>query len=61
MCKLRRRTVKANVLVLILGRFLSSTELLAMTQHKESKKISNDQEPTQSDPTSCPINQTGNN
>ena len=26
-----------------------------------SKKISNDQEPTQSDPTSCPQNQKGNN
>ena len=27
----------------------------------QSKKISNDQEPTQSDPISCPQNQTGNN
>ena len=27
----------------------------------QSKKISNDQEPTQSDPTSCPQNQKGNN
>ena len=26
-----------------------------------SKKISNDQEPIQSDPTSCPQNQKGNN
>ena len=29
--------------------------------YKESKKISNDQELTQSDPTSCPQNQKGNN
>ena len=28
---------------------------------KKSKKISNDQEPKQSDPTSCPQNQKGNN
>ena len=28
---------------------------------KESKKTSNDQEPTQSDPTSYPQNQKGNN
>ena len=28
---------------------------------KKSKKISNDQEQIQSDPTSCPINQKGNN
>ena len=27
----------------------------------QSKKISNDQELTQPDPTSCPINQKGNN
>ena len=27
----------------------------------ESKKTSNDQESTQSDPTSCPQNQNGNN
>ena len=29
--------------------------------HLESKKISNDQELIQSDPTSCPQNQKGNN
>ena len=29
--------------------------------HLKSKKISNDQELIQSDPTSCPINQKGNN
>ena len=29
--------------------------------HKKSKKISNDQEQIQSDPTSCPQNQKGNN
>ena len=29
--------------------------------HKQSKKISNDQELIQSDPTSCPQNQKGNN
>ena len=29
--------------------------------YKQSKKISNDQELIQSDPTSCPINQKGNN
>ena len=28
---------------------------------QQSKKISNDQELIQSDPTSCPINQEGNN
>ena len=30
-------------------------------EHKESKKISNDQELIQSDPISCPQNQKGNN
>ena len=32
-----------------------------ITQHLESKKISNDQELIQSDPISCPQNQKGNN
>ena len=36
-------------------------EDLLVTVNWESKKISNDQELIQSDPTSCPENQKGNN
>ena len=36
-------------------------DTLRTAEYKESKKISNDQELIQSDPTSCPINQKGNN
>ena len=39
---------------------LSTKRHLKMYQ-TESKKISNDQEMIQSDPTSCPQNQKGNN
>ena len=35
--------------------------LLQMGEMNDSKKISNDQELIQSDPTSCPQNQKGNN
>ena len=37
------------------------SRLLLAPVAKQSKKISNDQELIQSDPTSCPQNQTGNN
>ena len=37
-------------------KFVESCDIL-----QESTKISNDQEPIQSDPTSCPQNQKGNN
>ena len=38
-----------------------STNLTTLGRFSQSKKISNDQELIQSDPTSCPINQKGNN
>ena len=37
------------------------TRLLSWNFHAKCKKISNDQELIQSDPTSCPQNQKGNN
>ena len=41
---------------------LSILRLCELTHNLvKSKKISNDQEPIQTDPTSCPQNQKGNN
>ena len=37
------------------------TECKARAENMQSKKISNDQELIQSDPTPCPQNQKGNN
>ena len=53
-----------NVTDIILHQWLSIPEYLhkmSKSMHIKSKKISNDQELIQSDPTSCPQNQTGNN
>ena len=40
---------------------ISFSLIISLALHLKSKKISNDQEPTQSDPISCPQNQKGNN
>ena len=54
----RRRTWPGKVIRSTHYKIIMQTFL---TQKWQSKKISNDQELIQSDPTSCPINQKGNN
>ena len=57
LCLAWSQTPKTGFLV---TRLKSSVAILFSADIK-SKKISNDQELIQSDPTSCPINQEGNN
>ena len=43
----------------MITKFVRGVDIFKLT--RQSKKISNDQELIQSDPTSCPQNQKGNN
>ena len=50
-----------SVIVVILSAYLLINKIKMQTTEIQSKKISNDQELIQSDPTSCPQNQKENN
>ena len=60
-CLSKKKPYRAYVVMLLYSTVNKSSMSMSSRRTLESKKISNDQELMQSDPTSCPQNQKGNN